>query len=199
MFLVASVGLVLLDEETIRNRNNPRELWLPPLLANPISLTGPPYVVTVTPMQLLVIAAAIAPLAALLLSLARSRFGKSWRAVSDDPLAAQLMGIDPASILRISAVIAGSLAGWSGIAVLVAYGNANHSMGLMFGLKAMVAAIAGGMGSVGGAIVGALVLVAIETAWVALFGGAYRDAAVFILLIGLLTLSPAGLLGRGRL
>ena len=73
-------------------------------------------------------------------------------------------------------------------------------MGLMLSIKAMVAALIGGMGSPGGAVLGALVLVAIETFWAVLFGGIYRDVAVFVILIGLLTLRPGGLSDalRGR-
>ena len=127
-----------------------------------------------------------------------TRFGLAWRAVADDGLAARFMGIDPARVLSVSAVMSSSLAGCAGLVILLGYGNANHSMGLMLSIKAMVAALIGGMGSPGGAVLGALVLVVIETGWVVTFGGAYRDAAVFAILIGLLTLAPDGLFGLAR-
>jgi branched-chain amino acid transport system permease protein len=127
-----------------------------------------------------------------------TRFGRAWRAVSDDPLAARFMGIDPARILAISAMLSSGLAGTAGIAILFAYGNASHSMGLMLSIKAMVAALIGGMGSPGGAVLGALVLVAVETFWAVQFGGTYRDIAVFGIMIGLLTLRPGGLSGAMR-
>ena len=198
MLLVACVGLILIYEEFLRLSHASRELWLPPILSDPIALTLPPYVVTVTPMQIGIAMFAGVVVVAVIAVLRFSRFGRAWRAVSDDPLAARFMGIDPAGVLAISAVLASSLAGLAGLAILLGYGNANHAMGLMLSIKAMVASLIGGMGSPGGAVLGALVLVAVETFWVVVFGGAYRDLAVFAILIGLLTLRPDGLFGLAR-
>jgi len=198
MLLVASVGLILIFEESIRLSHASRELWVPPVLSDPVPLSLPPYVVTVTPLQLAIAAAAMAAAAVVLAMLRFTRFGQAWRAVADDPLAAQFMGIDPARVLGLSAVMAAGLAGAAGLAILLGYGNAGHSMGLMLSFKAMVAALIGGMGSPGGAVLGALVLVAVETFWVVGFGSVYRDVAVFAMLIGLLTLLPNGLFGLAR-
>ena len=71
-------------------------------------------------------------------------------------------------------------------------------MGLMLSVKAMAAALIGGMGSPGGAVLGALVLVIVETVWVVTFGGAYRDVAVFAMLVALLAFAPNGLFGLAR-
>jgi branched-chain amino acid transport system permease protein len=198
MLLVASAGLIIIFEEAIRISHRARELWLPPVLADPISLSPPPYVVTITGMQI-AIGLATALLAILvLLVLKRSRFGRAWRAVSDDGLAARLMGIDVEEVLTISGLVSAGLAGLAGLVILLGYGNANHSMGLMLSIKAMTAAVIGGMGSPLGAVLGGLTLVALETFWVVAFGSGYRDAAVFAILIGLLTLLPNGLFGRAR-
>ncbi len=198
MLLVASAGLILIFEESIRISHDSRELWLPPIYSSPIALTLPPFVVTVTGIQIAVALATALAVAAVFLFMRKSRFGLAWRAVADDDLAARFMGIDPAQVLAVSAGLASVLAGGGGLVILLGYGNANYSMGLMLSVKAMVAALMGGMGSLGGAVAGALILVSIETLWVALFGGAYRDAAVFAILIGLLTLAPNGLLGLSR-
>lgn len=193
MLLVASVGLIIVAQEFIRITHAARELWLPPLFSAPVALTLPPYVVTMTPMQLLIALASAVITLGVLAMIAYTRFGRAWRAVADDPVAARFMGIDPARILAISAMLSSGLAGLAGLAILFAYGNAGHSMGLMLSIKAMVAALIGGMGSPGAAVLGALVLVAIETFWAVMFGGTYRDVAVFAIMIGLLTLRPAGL------
>ena len=198
MLLVASVGMILIYEESMRLTHAARELWVPPLLSDPIALTLPPYVVTVTQMQLAVAVAATVLVAAVFAVLRFSRFGMAWRAVADDALAARFMGINPEQVLGVSAVMAAGLAGAAGLAVLLAFGNANHSMGLMFSFKAMVAALIGGMGSPAGAVLGAVVLAGVETFWVVLFGGAYRDAAVFAMLVALLTLQPHGLFGLAK-
>ena len=198
MLLVASVGLILVAQEFIRITHDAREVWLPPLLSEPVALTLPPYVVTITPMQLLIAAVCAVITLCMLAVIAYTRFGRAWRAVADDPLAARFMGIDPARILTISALLSSGFAGMAGLAILFAYGNSTHSMGLMLSIKAMVAALIGGMGSPAGAVLGALALVAIETFWAVLFGGTYRDIAVFVIMIGLLTLRPGGLSGAWR-
>ena len=198
MLLVASVGLILVAQEFIRITHAAREVWLPPLLSEPVALTLPPYVVTVTPVQVLIASVSAAITLGMLAVIAFTRFGRTWRAVADDPLAARFMGIDPARVLTMSALLSSGLAGMAGLAILLAYGNASHSMGLMLSIKAMVAALIGGMGSPTGAVLGALVLVAIETFWSVLFGGTYRDIAVFAIMIALLTLRPGGLSGALR-
>ncbi len=196
MLLVASAGLIIVYEEAVRLSHNSRELWLPPILADPIALSPPPFTVTVTPMQLVIGLFASSVTIATFLFMRLTRFGLAWRGVSDDALAAQFMGISPSRILAGSAALASSLAGLAGVALLLGYGNANHAMGLMLSVKAMVAALLGGMGSLSGAVLGALLLVTIETVWVIVFGGTYRDAAVFVILIALLTLLPDGVFNR---
>jgi branched-chain amino acid transport system permease protein len=198
MLLVASVGLILVFEEGIRITHRSRELWLPPILSEPIAVTLPPYVVTITVMQIATALVTTIIVACILCAMSWSRLGMMWRAVADDERAASLMGIDSSRVLTWSGIFAAVLAGLAGLIILVAYGNANHSMGLMFSIKAMVAAIIGGMGSPAGAVAGALLLAVVETCWVVAFGGAYRDAAVFAILIGLLTLAPNGLFGLRR-
>lgn len=198
MLLVASAGLIIVFEEAIRISHRSRELWLPPLLADPIPLSPPPYIVTVTGMQITIAVTTAALVIALLMGMRRSRFGRAWRAVADDVLAARLMGIDVGEVLTLSGLISAGLAGWAGLVILLGYGNANHAMGLMLSIKTMTAAIIGGMGSPLGAVLGALTLVALETFWVVAFGSSYRDVAVFAILIGLLTLSPNGLFGLAR-
>ena len=198
MLLVACVGLILVYEEFVRLTHASRELWLPPILSDPVALTLPPYVVTVTPMQIAIALSAVLLVAVVFAIMRFSHFGRAWRAVSDDPMAARFMGIDPSQVLAVSAVMAAGLGGMAGLAILLGYGNSNHAMGLMLSIKAMVGALIGGMGSPGGAVLGALVLVAVETFWVVVFGDAYRDVAVFAMLIGLLTLQPNGLFGLAR-
>ena len=84
----------------------------------------------------------------------------------------------------------------AGALVAVTYGGVGFSMGLVLGFKAMFAAIIGGFGMIEGAVAGAVFLAAIEVFWVALFPAAYRDVAVFGIIILVLALKPEGLLGH---
>jgi branched-chain amino acid transport system permease protein len=83
-----------------------------------------------------------------------------------------------------------AVAGWMSAII---YGGTNFSVGMMLGFKAMFASLAGGEGRVRGAIMGAILLACIETAWSASFGSAYRDAGVFAVIILLLLLRQARL------
>jgi branched-chain amino acid transport system permease protein len=127
--------------------------------------------------------------------LARSRFGREWRAFADDPGAAALFGVAPRRLLASTFVLAGALAGLAGWVIAVYYGNVGFAMGTMLGLKALVAAVLGGIGSVPGAFLGGVLVALIEAVWSAYFDIGYRDVVVFSLLIVVFVLRPGGLLG----
>jgi branched-chain amino acid transport system permease protein len=127
--------------------------------------------------------------------LARTRFGRAWRAFADDPPTAALFGIDGQRLLALTFLLAGLLAGLAGWIVAAYYGNVSFSMGAMLGLKALVAAVIGGIGSVPGAFLGGICVALVEAGWSAYFDIAARDIVVFSLLIVVFVLRPGGLLG----
>ena len=173
-----------------------RDRWMPALFNQPFPLAvSGPFVVTVTPMQLGTAAVALAAAAGVLVVLGRSRFGRHWRAFADDPQAAALVGVAPGRLLAATFVLAGLMAGLAGWIVAVYYGNVGFAMGTVLGLKALVAAVVGGIGSVPGAFLGGLLLGGTEAAWSALFPIEFRDLAIFSLLVAMLVLRPNGLFG----
>ncbi|MEK7791028.1 MAG: branched-chain amino acid ABC transporter permease, partial [Deltaproteobacteria bacterium] len=89
-----------------------------------------------------------------------------------------------------------SLAAAAGILVGLAYPRIDPLMGLLFGLKAFVAAVFGGIGNIPGAIVGALIMGLSEEMVVGYFSSSYRDALAFCLLILILLIRPAGIFGK---
>ena len=127
--------------------------------------------------------------------LGRTRFGRAWRAFADDPGTAALFGVDGRRLLASTFLLAGLLAGLSGWIVAAYYGNVSFSMGAMLGLKALVAAVVGGIGSVPGAFLGGVCVALIEAMWSAYFDITARDIVVFSLLIVVFVLRPGGLLG----
>ncbi len=84
------------------------------------------------------------------------------------------------------------MTGWTSA---ISYGGADFSIGLMVGFKAMFASVIGGFGSLRGAALGAVALAIMEVSWSAAFSTAYRDVAVFAMIIVILVLKPEGLLG----
>jgi branched-chain amino acid transport system permease protein len=194
--LIATAGVALAVQEFLRLSQGARERWMPPVFNQPIPLAfADGFIVTITPMQIVVALAALTAASGVLLLLARTRFGRAWRAFADDPGTAALFGVDGQRLLASTFLLAGLLAGLAGWIVAAYYGNISFSMGTMLGLKALVAAVVGGMGSVPGAFLGGLCVALIEAAWSAYFDITARDIVVFSLLIVVFVLRPGGLLG----
>ncbi len=194
--LVATVGLSIFWSELVRLTQGSGSRWMAPLLSQPFGLLrSDKYIVTATPMTFIVLTAALTAITAALTLLARSRFGRAWRAFADDPFAASLVGINPTQILFKTMVLASTLAGLAGLLTAFAYGGVGHAAGMVVGLKSLIAAVIGGIGSVRGAVLGAISVAVAETLWSAFFPIEYRDLVIFLALAALLTLRPEGLFG----
>lgn len=193
--LIATVGLSVALQEFVARTQGVRDLFLAPLPLSPLKLIDGPLTVIVPPLRLAVVALAALMVAVVLLGLPRIRFGRDWRAVADDPGMAALLGIEPGRVLASTFVLACTLAGIAGAVSTLAWGATSFHMGTVLGLKAVAAAVVGGMGSLAGAALGGLLLGLLETVWTAAFGGEWRDVAVFAALAATLILRPRGLLG----
>jgi branched-chain amino acid transport system permease protein len=128
----------------------------------------------------------------------RTRFGRAMRAVSFDPQVAGLMGIPVNRIISWTFVLGSALAAAAGIINAMSRHRIEPLFGLMSGLKAFVAAVLGGIGSVPGAMVGGLVLGLAEEYVAGYTVSSYRDAIAFAVLIVVLLFRPEGLFGRAR-
>lgn len=134
----------------------------------------------------------------------QTNIGKCMRAVSEDKQASVLMGINVNRTISITFAIGSGLAAIAGLMFVVQYNQVNITMGYMLGLKAFIAAVLGGIGSIPGAMLGGLVIGMAESlskAYMgALTGGvitsAFSDAIVFLILILVLLVRPAGILGK---
>lgn len=146
--------------------------------------------------QLLVLAVSLVLVAVLELIVHRTRVGKAMRAVSFNADAARLMGIPTDSIIAFTFALGSALAAAAGVLVGLYLPRVDPLMGLIPGLKAFVAAVLGGIGSIPGAMVGGIVMGLAETMVVAYVAPTYRDAIAFALLILILLFRPAGLLGK---
>ena len=113
----------------------------------------------------------------------RTRFGRAMRAVSYDAPAAALMGVPVDRVISGTFVLGSMLAAAAGILVGLSNPKIDPLMGLMPGLKAFVAAVLGGIGSVPGAMVGGLLLGVIETLVTGYLSSTYRDAIAFVILV----------------
>jgi branched-chain amino acid transport system permease protein len=152
--------------------------------------------VVINMQQLYIVLTAIALMILLQFIVHQTKTGKAMRAVSIDPDAAQLMGIKVDSTISYTFAIGSAFAGAAGVLVGIYYNSIDPLMGIMPGLKAFVAAVFGGIGSIPGAMIGGLAIGTMET-FVSGYGNSmYRDAAVFLFLIIILIIRPSGLLGK---
>ncbi|OOM69956.1 high-affinity branched-chain amino acid transport system permease protein LivH [Clostridium puniceum] len=126
----------------------------------------------------------------------KTKVGKAMRASSQDMEAASLMGINVNNTISLTFAIGSALAGIAGVLVAISYPSITPYMGAMPGLKAFVAAVLGGIGSIPGALVGGIAIGLLETFSKAYISTNFSDAIVFAILIVILLIKPAGLLGK---
>ena len=151
--------------------------------------------VTITSIQIVVFAVAIALLVFLQLFVQKTKTGMAMRAVSFDRDTARLMGIDVDWIISITFALGSAMAAAGGVLYGIAYPQINPFMGIMPGLKAFVAAVLGGIGIIPGAMIGALILGVVEVLAAAFVSSTMRDVFAFGILILVLLVKPTGILG----
>lgn len=152
----------------------------------------------ISSLDLVAIAISLVLLAALTVFVTRTRIGISMRAASEDLLAARLMGININAVIAAAFAIGSLLAGVVGLLWSARVGKVDPLMGFNPVLKAFVASVIGGLGSLPGAVIGAYVLGGLEVLLQGLLPPGltpYRDAFVFVVLIALLLFRPNGILG----
>ena len=126
----------------------------------------------------------------------KTKLGKAMRAVSEDKGAAQLMGISLNRTISFTFAVGSALAGIGSVLYVSAYPQASPTMGSMLGLKAFVAAVLGGIGSIPGAMIGGFMIGLIEALVTAVGLSTWKDGVVFAVLIVVLLVKPTGILGR---
>jgi branched-chain amino acid transport system permease protein len=159
---------------------------------------------SITDLQMFIVLLAAALMAGLLWIVKRTRLGLAMRATSQNIAVAGLMGVDANRIIVAAFAIGAALAAVAGLMVSSYYGIAHYYMGFMLGLKAFTAAVLGGIGHLGGAMLGGLLLGLIEALGAGyigdftggVFGSNYQDVFAFFVLIAVLMFRPSGLLGE---
>lgn len=129
----------------------------------------------------------------------KTKAGKAMRAVSANMNVAAMMGVNTDRIVSFTFIVGSSLAGVGSVLVGMKYPKIDPLMGTMIGLKAFVAAVLGGIGNIGGAVLGAMIMGLSEEMVVAYLSSTYRDALAFGILILILIYRPAGLLGKSTI
>lgn len=155
-------------------------------------------------LQAFIFLLACAVMAGLLWFIKSSRIGRAMRATEQNAEVAGLMGVNIDRIIAFTFLLGSAIGAVAGVMVALYYGLGHYFMGFMLGLKAFTAAVLGGIGHVGGAMLGGLLLGVIESlasGYIGdltggLLGSNYRDIFAFLVLVLVLVLKPTGLMGR---
>jgi len=150
----------------------------------------------VTNIQIIVMTASVFLLTVLQYIVSQTKIGKAMRALSWDQPAARLMGVNVDLVISFTFALGAALAGAASVLYAVAYPQLVWNMGIMPGLRAFVAAVLGGIGSIPGAFVGSLIMGQAEELSAAYISTPMRDAIAFTLLIIVLIVKPTGIYGE---
>ena len=157
----------------------------------------------ITDVQIAILLLTTGIMLALILIVKKTRLGRAMRATAQSRQVASLMGVDVNRVIASTFVIGSALAAVAGVMVSAYYGLAHYYMGFLLGLKAFSAAVLGGIGNLGGAMLGGLLLGLIESFGAGyigdltggFLGSHYQDVFAFFVVIAVLVFRPSGLLG----
>ncbi len=190
--LITAIGISFLLENGAQLLFGAETKSMDPIITGNISFSG----ITISYAALMTIAVSIVVMLLLTLLVQKTKLGKAMRAVSEDMGAAQLMGISLNKTISFTFAVGSALAGIGSILYLCAYPQASPTMGSMLGLKAFVAAVLGGIGSIPGAMIGGFAIGLLEALVSAVGLSVWKDGVVFAILILVLLVRPTGILGR---
>ncbi|MEI8035960.1 MAG: branched-chain amino acid ABC transporter permease [Betaproteobacteria bacterium] len=199
--LITAIGVSLLIQYSAAL------IWGKQYIALPELFKPSQYVwagVEINALQIFIFVLALLIMASLALFVKHTRLGRAMQATEQNADSATLMGVNTTGVIALTFAIGAAIGAVAGVMIDLYYGQAHYFMGFLLGLKAFTAAVLGGIGHIGGAMLGGLLLGVIESLSAGyigdltggLFGSNYRDVFTFFVLIGVLMLRPSGLLGR---
>ena len=153
----------------------------------------------VTTTQLVIMITTVVVMVILTILIKFTRMGKAMRATSQDKVMAQLVGIDINRVITFTFAIGSATAAIGGVLIANHMGQINFYIGFLAGIKAFVAAVLGGIGSIPGAVLGSFVLGMAESFGAGYISSAYEDVFAFVILIIILIIKPSGLVGRNEI
>ena len=191
--LITAIGVSLFIENVAQLVFGPDPKFFPSLAPRANFIVAG---VRLTSEQITVIVVSFLLMLLLRFFIMKTRTGKAMRAVSFSLDAARLMGISTDWIISVTFALGSALAAAAGVLIGMQIPKIDPLMGIMYGLKAFVAAVLGGIGSIPGAVLGGLLIGTSEVMVVGYLSSTYREAIAFAILILVLILRPQGLLGR---
>ncbi|HLI22731.1 MAG TPA: branched-chain amino acid ABC transporter permease LivH [Stellaceae bacterium] len=195
--LISAIGMSIFLQNYVQLLQGAQVKSLPPVVTGGFRLmeTGG-FAVQLSYLQIIIVLVTLALMAGFSVMIAATPLGRAQRACEQDMTMAALLGIDVDRTISTTFLIGAALAAVAGVMVTLYYGVIDFFIGFLAGMKAFTAAVLGGIGSIPGAVLGGFIIGMIEAFWAGYFSSAYKDVAVFGVLILVLIFRPSGLLGR---
>jgi len=194
--LISAIGMSLFLQNYVLLAQTSNFLPFPTLIPEFKFLEGAEGIITSTQIIILATTAVVMIILTLLIKL--TRIGKAMRATSQDRQMAQLVGIGINKVIAFTFIIGSFTAAIGGVLICSHIGQINFYIGFIAGIKAFVAAVLGGIGSIPGAVLGSFVLGLTESFGTGYISSDYEDVFAFLFLILILTFRPSGILGREK-
>ena len=194
--LIGAIGMSLFLQNYVLLSQTSNFLPFPSMLPGlriPAGLQG-----IVSPVQVFIFATTSVVMVILTLLIKYTKMGKSMRATSQDRTMATLVGINVNRVISWTFLIGSFTAALGGILISSFIGQINFYIGFVAGIKAFVAAVLGGIGSIPGAVLGSLVLGMAESYAAGYISSVYEDVFAFLILVVILIFKPSGLLGKSE-
>ena len=195
--LITAIGMSIFLQNYVQLVQGARVKPLQPLVTGGVEIMRrDDFIVSLSYMQMLIVALTVALMAGFTLLIQRTSLGRAQRACEQDLKMAALIGVDVDRTISLTFVMGAALAAVAGLIFLLHYGVVDFYIGFHAGIKAFTAAVLGGIGSLPGAMLGGLLIGLIESFWSAYFSVEYKDVAGFTVLVMVLIFRPTGLLGK---
>jgi branched-chain amino acid transport system permease protein len=195
--LISAIGMSIFLQNYVQLVQGAQVKSMPPVINGGFQLfESNGFVVQLSYLQLTIMTTTVALMAGFSIMIAATPLGRAQRACEQDMTMAALLGIDVDRTISTTFIIGAILAAVAGMMVTLYYGVIDFFIGFLAGMKAFTAAVLGGIGSLPGAMLGGLLIGLIEAFWSGYFNAAYKDVAVFGILVLVLIFRPSGLLGR---
>ncbi len=199
--LITAIGVSILLQNLAMVIWGRQYISFPPILPRTTYHLGG---ATLSALQIFIFVLSLVLMAGLIVLVPKTTLGRAMRATAQSPQVAGLMGVNINSVISLTFIIGSALAAVAGVMVSAYYGIAHYYMGFLLGLKAFTAAVLGGIGNLGGAMLGGLLLGVIESMGAGyigditggFMGSNYQDVFAFFVLILVLVFRPSGLLGE---
>jgi branched-chain amino acid transport system permease protein len=192
--LISAIGMSIFLQNYVLLAQTPDFLPFPTLLPELTILE--PYTGFIGSTEFIIIVSTAVIMVLLTVLIKYTRMGRAMRATAQDRNMAMLVGVNVNRVISNTFIIGSTLAAVGGILIASHIGRINFYIGFIAGIKAFTAAVLGGIGSIPGAVLGALVLGFTESFGTGYVSSDYEDAFAFILLILILIFKPSGLLGH---